>query len=240
MSSLAVSVDSVELVERVLPLLKPGGPLAHLVPEDNRPPSQKGDVLALLAKRFLETELEWEDGVPPVPPTESTDEEEEEAKPSGDAKRPGTPDSEEASVEDGEDGEDSFSKQSTLSKNTLSKKTIKRRQQRKRAKEKQVADSPIKEPVQSEGHAVVPRPPPPPPRVHNAAHYPEAMVAPPHMVAGWQPVGMMLPAHGWAAPPGYVPGYEYVQVAYEMPYEMQYDVAHGYLPPLPGQCLISH
>jgi len=232
MSSLAVSVDSVELVERVLPLLKPGGPLAHLVPEDNQPPSQKGDVLSLLAKRFLETELEWEDG---VPPTQSTDEEEE-AEPSGDAKRPGTPDSEEASVEDGEDGEDSFSKQSTLSKNTLSKKTIKRRQQRKRAKEKQVADSPIKEPVQSEGHAVVPRPPPPLPRMH----YPEAMVAPPHMVAGWQPMAMMLPAHGWPAPPGYVPGYEYVQVPYEMTYEMQYDVAHGYLPPLPGQCLISH
>jgi len=227
MSSLAVSVDSVELVERVLPLLKPGGPLAHLVPEDNRPPSQKGDVLALLAKRFLETELEWEDG---VPPTQSTDEEEE-AEPSGDAKRPGTPDSEEASGEDGEDGEDSFSK-----KSTLSKKTIKRRQQRKRAKEKQVADSPSKEPVQSEGHAVVPRPPPPLPRMH----YPEAMVAPPHMVAGWQPMAMMLPAHGWPAPPGYVPGYEYVQVPYEMTYEMQYDVAHGYLPPLPGQCLISH
>jgi len=227
MSSLAVSVDSVELVERVLPLLKPGGPLAHLVPEDNRPPSQKGDVLALLAKRFLETELEWEDG---VPPTQSTDEEEE-AEPSGDAKRPGTPDSEEASGEDGEDGEDSFSK-----KSTLSKKTIKRRQQRKRAKEKQVADSPSKEPVQSEGHAVVPRPPPPLPRMH----YPEAMVAPPHMVAGWQPMAMMLPAHGWPAPPGYVPGYEYVQVPYEMTYEMQYDVAHGYLPPLPGQRLISH
>ena len=47
---------SLELAERIMPLLQRGGALDHLVCEDDGPPSQSIEVLALLAKRFIETQ----------------------------------------------------------------------------------------------------------------------------------------------------------------------------------------
>ena len=54
MSAEKVVVPHHELAERIMPLLQEGGALAHLVYENESPPSQSVEVLALLAKRYLE------------------------------------------------------------------------------------------------------------------------------------------------------------------------------------------
>uniref|UniRef100_A0A7S3BMI3 Uncharacterized protein n=1 Tax=Haptolina ericina TaxID=156174 RepID=A0A7S3BMI3_9EUKA len=127
-----------------MPLLQEGGALAHLVYENESPPSQSVEVLALLAKRYLETQnLDLKACEPSI--VSALPEEVVESQACQDettlelSSGQSTESSEEVSAN--EDPPAPEGEGETETKLMGRKSTVKRRQQRKRAKEKQVAES---------------------------------------------------------------------------------------------------
>lgn len=170
-SGVEVGVSHDVLAERIMPLLQEGGALAHLVYENESPPSQSVEVLALLAKRYLETQnldlKACEPSIVSALPEEVV--ESQAILPRRMALAPGTATSalpvpccapsqacqdettlELSSGQSTESSEEVSANEDppapegegeTETKLMGRKSTVKRRQQRKRAKEKQVAES---------------------------------------------------------------------------------------------------